>query len=123
MKTIPTLAFALWGTASLACSSGPINFDWNIQAGDQRISGDSLQETVLGRKVRFGAEYEHYRRNGSYVFFDGQNQYRPDGYVIYADGSRCLNYNPARYDLYVVRDGKLMLINQRGERYPARLTK
>ncbi|MEL6414337.1 MAG: hypothetical protein AAFQ15_05295 [Pseudomonadota bacterium] len=123
MKTIATLVFAAWGSAALACSSDPLNFDWNIQPGDQRITGDFLEQTVRGKKVRFGAEYEHYRRNGRYTFFDGQNQYRADSYVIYADGSRCINYSPARYDLYVMRDGKLLLINERGERYPAQVTR
>jgi len=120
--TIAGLAFST--SAFAACSETPIVHDWNVQAGDQRVSGEFVQQTVLGKKVRFEDAYEHYRQNGSYVFRSGGgNTSRPDGYVFYPDGSRCLNYDRPRYDLYVVRDQQLLLINMQGGRFSTRLTR
>lgn len=106
-----------------ACSDKPIKYKWAIQSGDQRVSGEYVQKTVLGKKVRFNKAYENYKKDGSYFFFDGSNRHVPDGYRFYSDGSRCLNYQNPRYDLYVVRDNKLLLINQHGGRFVAKLTR
>lgn len=129
MKAVTTLAALALGctvssSALAACSEAPIRHNWAVQAGDQRVTGDFVRQTVLGHKVRFEGAYEDYKKNGGYVFKDGNgNTYNPDGYVFYADGTRCLNYPEPRYDLYVVRDQKLVLINRLGERFTARLTK
>ena len=119
-----TVASALATSVLAACSETPIVHEWNTQAGDVRVSGDFVRDTVLGKKVRFEDAYEHYRNNGSYRFRDGGgNTHNPNGYVFYADGTRCLNYDRPRYDLYVVRDQQLVLINMQGGRFTAKLTR
>ncbi len=115
---------ALATSAFAACSETPIVHDWNTQAGDIRVSGDFVRDTVFNKKVRYEDAFEHYREDGSYRFRDGGgNNHVPNGYVFYPDGTRCLNYDRPRYDLYVVRDRQLVLINMQGGRFTARVTR
>lgn len=122
MKTILAMGLALWGTAATACSDIPLNFNWNTASDDQRVSGEFVKKTVLGRQVRYEDGYEDYRANGDYFYVTPSQRFTADGYVFYADGSRCLNYPTPRYDLYVIRGNKLWVINQGGGRFEGRVT-
>lgn len=129
MKLFHWLAVLIWaGTAAVAvaaCGTRPPVNNWNTQSGDQRVSGDYLQSLLAGKKVKFkSVGTEHYRADGTYAFrFEGQTSRAP-GYRFYPDGIRCIDYpQQPRYDLYVVRDQQLVLINWVGGRYPARVTR
>jgi len=124
LLSVLAITSALSTSAFAACSEHPIQHDWGTKTGDTRVSGDFVKETVFGKKVRYESGTEHYRKNGSYQFTRGTEKFNPEGYVFYPDGSRCLNYpEDPRYDLYVVRDQKLVLINMRGGRFTARITR
>jgi hypothetical protein len=111
------LSASLIATSASACANKPPKMKWATMKSDVRVGGDVIEKLVAGQKVRFGSAYEHYKRNGSYVFNDGNRQHKPDGYKFYSSGVRCLNYQEPRYDLYVVNGDKLVLINANGGRF------
>jgi hypothetical protein len=117
LAAITFVCAALTSTTAIACSNTPPKMKWATIKSDVKINGDVVAKLVAGQKVRFGKAYEHYKRNGSYVFNDGQRQHKPDGFVFYSNGIRCLNYAQPRYDLYVVNGNKLVLINANGGRF------
>lgn len=113
LLTLPALA---------ACPNQTISHNWAIESGDQRVSGDYMNKLVAGRKVRLGNNQEHYRKNGRYsVRVNGQT-FNADSYRFYSDGSRCIGYDEPRFDLYVVQNGQLILINVNGGRFAAQVT-
>lgn len=114
----------LAGAAQADCPSSAPRTSWNVQAGDQRVSGSYVEKLVTGHKVRFDyGGYETYGANGSYSYKDSTGTYGADSVRFYGDGVRCIGYsNGARFDLYVVNGGKLVLINSEGERYVTRIT-
>lgn len=128
MKITMLLAAATTLVSGLAahaeCQRNPVKHAWNIHSGDQRIGGDQLSDAVSGKKVKFGSiGTEHYKADGSYVYQDNSGKYAAKSVKFYKDGSRCLNYDRGpRYDMYVVVDGGLVLINRDGGRYEGALS-
>ena len=96
-------------------------FDWNIKNGDQRVTGKQVKSMVFGKIVKFkDGSKEHYKANGTYVFQDNSKTYPPVDYKFFKDGKRCMYFDGGgrRCDMYVMNNGKLVLINAQGKRYP-----
>ncbi len=87
------------------------------------MSADWLEKTLVGMKLRFDDGTEHYREDGSYRYTASTGEtYDAPHYQFYDSGFRCIDYpNNPRFDFYVVHDGKLVLINYQGGRFPGEL--
>ncbi len=112
------------GAALADCPDSPPSIDWNIQSGDQHVSGDYLADLLVGNKVRYDdGGTENYRTNGKYVYKLGSSTYKADDFRFYPDGVRCIGYpNFTRFDRYVVREGALWMIADGGSRFKAQVT-
>ncbi|MCA0872353.1 hypothetical protein LCL97_16080 [Seohaeicola saemankumensis] len=109
--------------AFAACPDKAPRIKWNTHSGDQRVNDAYLQKLLPGKKVRFDSGYESYNKNGSYTFRAGSQKHDAPSYRFYKDGSRCINYANPRFDLYVVNDKRLILVNAQGGRYQGKVTK
>lgn len=110
--------------AHAECQRNPVKHTWNFHSTDERISGKQLSKVVSGKKLKFASVgTEHYKGDGSYLYRDSAGTYAAKSVKFYKDGSRCLNYDQGpRYDMYVVVDGGLVLINRSGGRYEGTLS-
>ncbi|WP_146346616.1 hypothetical protein [Falsiphaeobacter marinintestinus] len=109
--------------AAAACGSSAPKNGWNLHSDDQRVTADFLAKTLEGKEVKYDGGTETYRTDGSYAYKAGSETWKAPGYRFYKDGVRCIDYSKPRYDLYVVNNGKLVLVNWGGGRYEGRLTK
>lgn len=111
-------------TAYADCPSSPPKITWNTQSGDQRVNADYLQKLLPGKKVKFqGDGTEVYHLNGSYSYLTADKKYDAPSYKFYDDGTRCTEYSKPRFDLYVVNEKRLILVNAYGDRLEGRLSK
>lgn len=105
--------------ALAACpDKSPSTSNANFHSDDQRVNAKWLTENLAGRKVYFNRGKEDYKNDGSYAFsFSGKSDNAP-GYKFYNSGMRCIDYPPkSRFDLYVVNNGKLIMIDSMGRRF------
>lgn len=114
-----SVILALVGTASFAdCPASPPKLNWNIHSDDQRVDDAYLGKLLAGRKVSFSfGGVEHYRKNGKYRYSADGRSYNAPSYRFYANGVRCIAYPTPRFDLYVVNNRKLVLVNTAEGRY------
>ena len=123
LKQIPQLIFMCCCFFSLITTTYAL--DWNLKSGDTRMTGEALKSLVVGKIVVFSGNNgkEYYRSNGTYLFEYRGKQFPSKSYNIRSDGSRCLTTvtGNRRCDLYVMRKKTLWLINQRGQRYKAKV--
>lgn len=123
-RLILSLVFICIGTFALAAcpKTSPKVAKSYLQGGDQRVNAAWLKKTLSGRKVVFpSGEYEQYWDNGSYSYHSGSQKWAANSYQFYDTGMRCIGYSNPRFDLYVVNDGKLILVNQNKERFVGRI--
>jgi hypothetical protein len=105
-----------------ACPDSPPKIDWNLHSDDQRIDAGYLKDLLAGNKVKFNfGGTEHYRKSGKYRYSDAGQTYDADTFRFYKNGVRCIGYGQPRFDLYVVNNGKLLLVNVVGGRYEAKV--
>jgi len=113
------------GAAPAGCPETTPSIErWNILEGDKRVNSAWLQEYLAGRRVKYepsGTEY--YQEDGSYAWRDGSQTWNAPSYKFYDSGFRCIDYPDPRFDLYVVSDGHLVLINSGGSRYVGKILK
>lgn len=110
--------------AFASCPSSPPVVIWNTHDGDQRVNADFLQRVLAGRMVKYGREgTEFYFRNGTYMYRTSGGEFEAPTYKYYDDGSRCINFVNPRFDLYVVNDRRLIMINVEGGRLEGKITK
>jgi len=114
-----TISFSLISLGALYAA------EWNIKSTDKRISGSELKNLVTGKTIFFpqSSSQEIYKLDGTYEFKFRGKAFPSDYYEFHADGRRCITTQTGRRcDLYVYNSaGKLMLINQKGQRYKARV--
>jgi len=112
-------------TVSAECpAKTPSNKRINIQQGDERVNAAWLNKHLSGQRVSFeqvGTEY--YQANGSYAWKQGSQKWEAPSYRFYDNGFRCIDYPSPRFDLYVVNNGKLVLIDGTGGRYIGEILK
>ncbi len=117
-------AFACFPTALLAkCPNKAPQFAWLIKGGDKRISGDEVKNMLADKVFSFGsAGAENYSSDGTYFYSVGKKSFDKAKYKFYEDGSRCINYaSKPRFDLYVMSGKKLVLVNQKNERFSGKI--
>ncbi|MCV6823884.1 MULTISPECIES: hypothetical protein [Halocynthiibacter] len=110
--------------AFASCPASSPNIKWNTHSGDQRVNAAFLQKTLPGMKVDFGSDgAEIYGADGTYIYRAGNQAYKAPSYKFYDDGTRCINYANPRFDLYVVNEKRLVLVNAAGARLEGKLMK
>ncbi len=94
---------------------------WAMKPGDVTFSATEIAAYLAENEVRFydGGQSE-YGDNGAYAYiYDGGD--RAEGrYRIEEDGSVCVDYlnGWSRCDLYVRNGDRVLLIDEKGDRYP-----
>ncbi|AXT28198.1 hypothetical protein D1823_17470 [Ruegeria sp. AD91A] len=112
-------------TAHAACpSKAPKLAKSNFSDGDQKVNAAWLQKNLGGHKVVYaGKDTETYFADGSYSYKSKGQTWKANTYKFYDNGMRCIGYQKPRFDLYVVNDGKLVLVNEKKERYVGQIRK
>jgi hypothetical protein len=100
------------GMALAECPKRPPSHKWNIQSGDQRVDAAFLSANLSGKRVRYrGDGTERYHKDGSYSYQSEGLVWPAPSYKFYSNGVRCIDYPTPRFDLYVVNNKKLVLVN------------
>lgn len=129
MKPIALVALTLLSVPSLAvaaCPASPPKLNASfVSTDDQRVSSSWLKRTLAGKSLEFRDGTERYHANGSYSYTTGSGDvFKAPGYRFYDTGQRCIDYaNGPRFDLYVVRNKRLVLVNGGGESFVGRVGK
>lgn len=114
---VAALLTAVATPALAACPAKAPKMKWNIHSGDQRVNAAYLQGLLPGKKVEYrGYGTEVYGADGSYSYVMKGETHKAPAYRFYADGTRCIDYPTPRFDLYVVNDRTLILVNVHGFR-------
>ncbi|WP_108861246.1 hypothetical protein [Ruegeria sp. Alg231-54] len=117
---LPALCATLIGvSAHAACpAKAPKTTKSHFSDGDQKVNAAWLQTNLAGRKVVYsGKEVETYSADGSYSYKANGQTWKANAYKFYDNGMRCIGYGDPRFDLYVVNNGKLVLVNANKQRY------
>lgn len=105
----------------LIAASPAESAEWNTMPGDGRLGAEALAARVAGNTLRF------HDGGVSQFFAGGRYSYTYEGggtwwgiYEVKDDGSICVTFETgqARCDLYVERKGGLVLITEKGLRFP-----
>lgn len=105
-------------------AKAPKEFNSYFSDGDQKVNAAWLQKNIAGRKVVYsGKDVETYSANGSYSYKRGGQTWKAAAYKFYDNGVRCIGYDQPRFDLYVVNNGQLVLVNQQKQRYIGQIRK
>ncbi len=121
---LASLLIAWTGSAFAGCPNKPPKQKWNTHSGDQRVNAAYLEKLLTGKKVKFKGEgTEIYKNKGTYTYKTSSNNYDAPSYRFYNDGTRCINYPTPRFDLYVVNEKRLILVNAKGGRLEGKVTK
>ncbi len=92
--------------------------------GDQKVNAAWLQNNLAGRKVVYtGKDPETYFSDGTYSYKRDGQTWKANSYKFYDNGMRCIGYQNPRFDLYVVNNGKLILVNEQKKRYEGKIRK
>ncbi|WP_420586238.1 hypothetical protein [Ruegeria sp.] len=96
--------------------------DWPVKPGDVPLSPEEL-EALEGRTLTFYDDGQSkYSAGGAYSYTYASGQSAFGTYSIAEDGSICIAYRNgfSRCDLYVRSGDRLILIDEKGDRYPVR---
>lgn len=112
------------GAAIASCPNEAPEMKWNAHSGDIRVGAKYLQKLLEGKKVKYDRRgTEVYNIDGRYFFLAANGEFEAPSFKFYDDGTRCINYPNPRFDMYVVNENRLIIINPEGERLHGRLLK
>ncbi len=94
---------------------------WAMKPGDVSLTSSEIAAFIAKNEVRFydGGQSD-YGADGTYAYVYS-NEDRAEGrYRIEADGSVCVDFvnGFSRCDLYVRNGDRVLLIDEKGDRYP-----
>ena len=127
MPPCPAARIALRMLALAALTAVPVAAaaaeGWATRPGDSRFGAEELAAFLATHEVRFyDGGQSFYGPGDAYAYvYDGG--YRAEGrYRIEADGSVCVAFENgfSRCDLYVRAGSRVLVIDQKGDRYPLR---
>ena len=96
--------------------------DWPTKSGDVPLSSDEL-DALAGQTLTFYDDGQaRFSAGGAYSYTYASGDAAFGTYSIAEDGSVCIAYRNGfdRCDLYVRNGERLILIDQKGDRYPVR---
>lgn len=97
--------------------------DWPTRPGDVPLTAEEL-DGLAGRTLTFYDDGQsRFSAGGAYSYTYASGDSAFGTYSIAEDGSVCIAYRNgfSRCDLYVRSGDRLILIDQKGDRYPVRL--
>jgi hypothetical protein len=97
--------------------------DWATRTGDTMLTPDEVAARIGGQSLVFydgGTSVYGPGSDYAYVYTDGDRV--PGEYRIAEDGAVCIAFRngATRCDLYVLNNGRMLLIDEKGDRYPVR---
>lgn len=104
--------------------AGPAGAQDGLRPTDTRLTAEALSEALAGRVIEFyDASLASYLADGRYEY-----RYRPEEppftgrYVFTGDSAVCVTFENgfSRCDFIVRAGERLVLVNDKGERYPVR---
>ncbi|WP_170387190.1 hypothetical protein [Ruegeria atlantica] len=96
--------------------------EWRMKPGDVPLTPAEL-DALAGRTLTFYDDGQSkYSAGGAYSYTYASGESAFGTYSIAEDGSVCIQYRNgfSRCDLYVHSGERLILIDQKGDRYPVR---
>ncbi len=106
----------------LLCATPLAAAEWATKPGDQPLSPQEL-EALAGQTLTFYDDGQSkYSAGGAYSYTYASGESAFGTYSIAGDGSVCIAYRNgfSRCDLYVRSGERLILIDEKGDRYPVR---
>lgn len=104
-------------------SASPLSAaEWAVKPGDVPLTSEELNG-LAGRTLTFFDDGQSkYSAGGAYSYTYASGESAFGTYSIAEDGSVCIAYRNgfSRCDLYVRSGDRLILIDQKGDRYPVR---
>ncbi|WP_300033615.1 hypothetical protein [uncultured Roseobacter sp.] len=97
--------------------------DWAIRDGDHPLDAREAATLTEGRTLTFYDDGRSaYSAGGAYSYTYASGQTAFGRYRIRADGTVCIDYRNgfARCDRYVENAGRIILLTEKGERFPVR---
>lgn len=114
-------AFVLPVSAMADCPARAPAHGWNVQGGDRRVNAGFLENALVGHTVLYdlggGTATEQFARDGSHVWSSGGASRTAPTFRFYRDGVRCIGYAQPRFDLFVIANKRLVLIDTAGQRH------
>ncbi|MGB7320130.1 MAG: hypothetical protein WBC95_01860 [Albidovulum sp.] len=109
--------------AALCAATPTLSAEWAMRAGDEPFSQSALATFLTTEEIRFhdGGRSE-YGPGQAYAYVYSSEDRAEGHYRIEADGSVCVDFvnGFARCDLYVQNGTRVLLIDEKGDRYPLR---
>ena len=108
-----------------ACSPLPVTAqDWALRDGDRRLDRAALEGVTQGKPLVFYDDGQsRFFATGVYTYTYANAGGTAYGvYELKNDGRICIAFRNGfgRCDLYVLNEGRLVLLTECGERYPVR---
>lgn len=98
--------------------------DWALRAGDERLTDGQLEALSNGASVTYYDDgISEYSAGGAYSYTYADGGGTAFGvFRVTEDGAVCVDFRNgfSRCDLFVRKDGALVLLTEKGERFPAR---
>ncbi|SFT33296.1 hypothetical protein [Sedimentitalea nanhaiensis] len=109
------------------CLAGPLAAqDWAVRGGDIRLSAQDLRDLADGATLTYhDGGVSKFSAGGAYSYTYANGGGSAFGvFHIAEDGRVCINYRNgfSRCDIYVRKNGVLLMLSEAGERFPVRLT-
>lgn len=104
--------------------AGPVCADpYSILAGDRVLDRRSFADAIEGRTLTYyTGGTSRYSAGGAYSYSYAGGDTAFGVYRVEADGTVCVAFRNgrARCDRFVQRDGRLILLTEKGDRFPVR---
>lgn len=116
MKWYFFAAFAVLATPAVAQ-------DWDFREIDRALSQKEVEALTLGQTIEFYDDGKSkYSAGGAYSYTYASGESAFGTYEIGADGTVCVSYRNGfgRCDRYVESSGRIVLLTERGLRFPIR---
>ena len=108
--------------SALIAASPAFAADWTVKSGDVPLTSSEL-DALAGQTFTFYDDGQaKFSAGGAYSYTYASGDSAFGTYSIAEDGSVCIAYRNgfSRCDLYVRSGERLILIDQKGDRYPVR---
>lgn len=120
------LAFCAFVIAAGLVAAGPgAAEEWNLRDADIPLTPSQVSTLTAGRTLTFHDDGQSkFSVGGAYSYTYGNDGGTAFGrFTVKKDGRVCIDFTNGRQrcDLYVKSGGLLMMITQRGDRFPVRL--
>ncbi|MFV2053979.1 hypothetical protein [Aliiroseovarius sp. YM-037] len=107
----------------LSASAATAQQDWPTRDTDTLFTREGLRDRLVGQSITFYDDgVSQFAEDGVYAYTYDQGGTAFGEYVIGEDSTVCVNFQNGftRCDLFVAAGDQLVLITEKGDRYPVR---